>query len=133
MNSLSVFLYWAGVVDNLRGIAAFWGIITSTALLAWSIALIVCVGCAISDRTLQNWVDFKSNVRPLVYIGCFIWVLSGIVYSFAPSANTMYAIASSQVGEQIIKSDAVQGVTSNATKALNAWIDRQLNPQENKK
>jgi hypothetical protein len=44
----------------------------------------------------------------------------------------MYAIAASEIGERVIKTPEVQGITSDATKALHSWIKKQIET-ENKK
>jgi hypothetical protein len=45
----------------------------------------------------------------------------------------MYAIAASQVGESIVKSEQTQEMASDATKALQQWIKKQIDPEKTEK
>jgi hypothetical protein len=49
--------------------------------------------------------------------------LSGVISCCLPSQTTMYAIAASQMGEQALKTP----LAGKAGKALEAWLDKQIN------
>jgi len=42
-----------------------------------------------------------------------------------PSRDVVYAIAASEIGEEVIKNEEVKGVASEATAALRAWMRSQ--------
>lgn len=49
-----------------------------------------------------------------------------VVFVFVPQKNTVYAIAASEVGEEVLKSETAD----KAMTALNAWLDRQIAGQQ---
>lgn len=60
-------------------------------------------------------------------------VYGGVLLTLAalfPSKSTMYAIAASQAGEKIAQSEQVRGIADEATKALQQWIKRQIEPEK---
>ena len=66
-------------------------------------------------------------VRASVWGG--VSAIALVVVSLAvPSKDTVYAIAASEVGEEIVKSETA----GKAVKALNAWLDKQIAPTEKK-
>ena len=89
------------------------------------------------DRDGIRYAELETRWR-FVFRKTWAWCLISLVlFVFIPSSNTMYAVAASQVGEQVVKSEAIQGVANDATKALQSWIKRQIEPvtekPENKK
>lgn len=129
MNSLSWFLYWIGVLDSLQGIAA-----VSVFLLIGSVVLLwIAVAMRLDDT---NGEEKKQAVR----VNRNAWTVRlvssaaivALISVFVPSKNTMYAIAASEAGERVAKSEAVQGIASDAQKALQIWIKRQIEPDAKK-
>lgn len=107
MNDLSWFLYFAdsaprfGVAMQILGgigfvVGAFWGAIRA-------------------DSNLPAYI--WKNVSLMV--AAPILILLG---TLIPSSNTMYAIAASELGEQVVTSDTGKKIAS----ALEAWLDKQL-------
>lgn len=132
MNSLSWFLYTISVVENAR-----------ICLLALGVMWILLLVARILDTTSHNILATAShndgydvkrkdaerrpypsywNVAPIVLVAILLTAL--------PSQNTLYAIAASEAGEKIVKSEAVQGIASDAQKALHQWIKRQIEPEK---
>lgn len=111
MNSVSWFLYFSDVVGNLQplfGIAA--GICVCVAL--------VCV----LAYAVEDWEGGATYSRR--------WAIASVplalICVLIPDKSTMYGIAASQVGEQLAANDDVKGLASDARKALQQWIKRQI-------
>lgn len=66
----------------------------------------------------------QKTVRGYLRLSVSLFVLSIIGANALPSKDTMYAIAASEVGESVLNSPT----GSKAVQALNAWLDRQINP-----
>ena len=136
MNSLSWFLYAADVLGNVRAI-----FIPITAMgFAASVILTICgtflKGGEHSYRTKEqnkhHVAIFESNRRSCVYAAKIIAPVTvlGIFLCVAiPSQNTLYAIAASEAGERVVKSEAVQGIATDASRALQSWITKQIEPE----
>lgn len=132
MNKLSWFLYLADAFSSLVVLFAIFGTILSAVTVVAYFARFIC-RCQRADMLMRRalndvdilywdtWIAIWTHLCQLkigfalVFIACLI-----------PSKSTMYAITASQVGEQVIKSEAVQGLTNDATRALNVWIKKQL-------
>lgn len=109
MNDLSWFLYLADVAQNLK----------SALVLGGSIALIGAIA------TAPFWLDEdfagkhgKRYAMGVIFIAPVVLLLAMLL----PSANTMYAIAASELGEQAVMSDTGKKIAN----ALEAWLDKQL-------
>lgn len=116
MNSLSWFLYLAGIVENITKVLVLTGctflfvyVIQVLAVAFWNDYCDVYKG-----RQTKPYPKYKE-----VYIAFVFFFLVSII----PSQNTMYAIAASELGEEVIKSNIGQ----KSIKALEMWIDSQLN------
>lgn len=123
LNDVSRFIYWAEVVDKLGGVAGFWGIMFTFVVIAATIGLVV-VRLTMNEKTYGSRTEpstdakmctgFWPTMKWLHGITLFLWLLFGLCYIFAPSKNAMYAIAASQLGEQVVKSDTMKSVASEA-------------------
>lgn len=120
MNSLSWFLYLIDVVSNVKTMAV--GFLVAAGF-AW-VGLNISV--PVTEGEVLEWGDFKKWWTR----GVVIIAVCGALVSVLPSKNTMYAIAASEVGERVVKSETVQGITTDATKALHQWIKRQIESGE---
>lgn len=117
MNSISWFLYASDVVGNLQPTLAIGG---GSGLVAAGFFTL----CSFIDEdnggiSLAKRISFYAI--PAILIACII-----------PSKTTMYAIAASQVGERVAQNEAVQDIASDATKALQIWIKKQIEPEAKK-
>lgn len=115
MNSLSWFLYLAEVLENLGICAAILGGLGLIGLLAGTI------GYACEKE--KFWKDGWKIGAPIIV---FLFLISILT----PSKKTMYAIAASEFGERLAQNEAVQGIASDASKALQQWIKRQIEPEK---
>ncbi len=123
MNKLSWILYWADVLPSLAGAVGF-----VTGLLAFIgtvvMAFHVVAGCFPNDpeaAAYRSGTSFIRWVLPLVFLLCWGTYL-------VPSKETFYAIAASEVGEDVLKSPEV----GKARQALNNWLDKQMEEPETK-
>lgn len=107
MNELSQILYWGNVVCNLGPLLAVTGAAT------------LVVGGVASVITIAEGCFPKK----LIFAYPIAFVLL-ILAAFCPSQETVYAIAASEVGGKVVSSPT----GDLATKALNAWLQRQINP-----
>lgn len=119
MNSLSWLLYVIDVIGNLKTLTLLLmiGCLAGVALLALAVP--------VSDGDVLDWAGYKKWFARCVIIA----PIAGLLFSVLPSQNTLYAIAASEVGERVVNSETVQGLTGDATKALHEWIRRQITPE----
>ena len=131
MNSVSWFLYLSDVAGSLKTV-------TTTLLIALPIVgAFVLIFSPLIVMFLEDgpeWVadKIKSILPPLLKTAGVVWIFVCGFSVFIPSKNTMYAIAASEVGEKVIKTEAVQGIASDAQKALHQWLKRQIEPEAKK-
>lgn len=128
MNQLSQLLYFGGVVHNIGTLLIFLGVFQA--------ALAVAFWCLYSakyedGKNVWRYKDGEEQIAcrkrlqpslwPPVLLTplCIIWFTAA---ALCPSQETVYAIAASQMGEQVIKSP----IGGKAEKALEAWLDKQI-------
>ncbi len=128
MNSLSWLIYLADIVGKLQGVS--WAFFAFLILIAGIIFLSTTVNVAddipskwsrnYNENTVypspsaEGWKKVKYFVFPTLF-AAFLAVIT-------PASSTIYAIAASEMGEEILKSETA----SKAQKALNAWLDKQI-------
>jgi hypothetical protein len=107
MNTLSWFIYLADVIPSFGGF-----ILTIGGLVLFAgIALVVCYAFDNDGKPPKYWQWITIAPLVLMLIGLFI-----------PSKNTMYAIAASELGEKVIRSE----IGEKSFKALSIWLDKQI-------
>lgn len=107
MNSLSWMIYAAGAVGNLSQVAvlvAVFGSMLGGACFAF--------GKAQEVPQLAMWGKRTAIIA----------LVAAIIAIFTPTSNTIYAIAASEMGEEVLISET----GGKAVEALNAWLDRQI-------
>ena len=120
MNSLSWMLYLADVTGSFSTVLSF-------SAIGGGLGGLVAVIAAAISTDLDN--IGKAEKRPIFKTG---WKAGGGFFKFAiavalvasviPSKTTIYAIAASEVGEDLAKTETA----TKAVKALDAWLDRQI-------
>lgn len=124
MNSVSWFIYIAQVSGSIGTMFCVLGVL---GLLG---AGMLALFGTIAQSCEAN--EFKPLIPKARWIALAVLLL--LFGNLMPEKNTMYAIAASQVGEQIANSETVKGVADDATKALRSWIKRQIDePKPEKK
>lgn len=119
MNDLSWLLYWADVAPQV-----------STAVCIASFLMFVFFGVFwLAAMFEANWSRYEKKDavinKRLLRLGWFVWILPilWLASFFVPNdRETYYAIAASEVGEEVLKSPEV----GKAREALNNWLDKQL-------
>lgn len=122
MNQLSWLLYWANVCGNVGPLFVISAVILISVIgIRWITVLVDSGGYYRSGD--DNAASRKSAKRFSFWLTPFIFILL-LLSAFVPSADTMYAIAASQAGEQLLKTPTA----TIAEQALNAWLQRQIMP-----
>ena len=112
MNDLSWFLYLAGTLPQVSWairILSFLGLVAS--LFFFAVYLL--------DKVSHG--DLWQNLHPWRF--AWLWCAIPFVASFlVPEKETFYAIAASEMGEEVLNSK----IGGKAQRALEQWLDRQI-------
>ncbi len=122
VNNLSWMLYLAdvaGSLDNLFGVGKL--------LLLIAAILTIIITIFAGDVSFDD--DDEGKMFRRIVGRNLVWVVSlalffSVAAALVPNRETVYAIAASEVGEDVINSPT----GSKAVKALEAWLDRQISP-----
>lgn len=118
MNELSWLIYAADVAGDANIVCSF---IFYAGLAALPIYALV-KGAA---RAFNY--DFQRDpvTPPIASVSRALWLpvaIAGVIGVIVPSSGTLYAIAASEMGENVLNSET----GGKAVEALNAWLDRQI-------
>lgn len=129
MNSLSWFLYLTDAIGNVKNVL-IGAAVASTAY------VVLRTGITAAKNDFDSYEIKRGDKKPMPYPAHDRWASAVVGLALAaaliPSQGTLYAIAASEAGEQIVKTEAVQGMASDAQKALHQWIKRQIEPEAKK-
>lgn len=124
MNNLSWLIYLADLTGSISTLLGFIGVV----LIAISVVLII-YGASMKDHMHQENTEWKRGheiqvkaLKKLVPLAFFSFFLSTVL----PSSNTVYAIAASETGEEVLDSET-GGL---AVEALNSWLHEQIDPDK---
>ncbi len=142
MNNLSKLIYFGGVAGNF-GIAFFFlGLFCLIATGTYISYFIVMKSDGINSvQNLDSWrtAGLKESIKDvedklsevlkisrwpisaLGFLTAFFWLAAALM----PGKDTVYAIAASQVGEQVLTTP----LAAKAEKAIEGWLDKQVAPQ----
>lgn len=112
MNDLSWLIYFAGVSENAGSVAAIGLLIIGV------VTAFVVIFHAMEEGSL--WPPFWRTLGA--------WLALALVASLIPNRDTLYAIAASEIGEEVVKSETA----GKAMKALDAWLDHQIEGEPEK-
>lgn len=115
MNKLSWLIYLADVCNDLDSLLFF---AMTVGVFGFIISLVVWA----ND---ENWQP-DSRRRTIWYLFFPIMVGGSIFGAIVPSDDTIYAIAASEIGEQVLDSHT----GNKAVKALNHWLDKQIGEEQ---
>ena len=145
MNQLSWLLYIANVAGTLSAVTAWLAILC---LIGGIVCLLVWVGNKdyaleqyqtkdrefgqpyLHTRPIEDVKEGKAFLKTVKQIWKTLFTASTmllILTIITPRSETVYAIAASEMGEQILKTPTA----SKAVKALESWLDKQI--RENSK
>ena len=126
MNQFSILLYLAHVCGAISVLSVIGLIFT---LFSGVILLIVYFNADTNYNRTTG--EYEKNPLPkwmprtvLASLGVFATLVVAV-----PGSETVYAIAASQFGESVLKSE----IGTKAEKALEAWLDRQINNEKDDK
>lgn len=131
MNTLSWFIYMAGVFGNLNlilGAFLFFGTLITVIITILGMVMHSDMGkeeAKFWEFKRQMCARWAARMWALIVVVSFVQIAS-------PTRETMLAIAASQVGEQIAKTDTVKGIAGDAAKALELWIKKQIEAEKPK-
>lgn len=140
--TISWLIYLASLANSLGNLLLAMGIVLA---IAAAVSLIGMWAMAVVFTTPRNnrdggpdgdaiaasvWLARWTLVFKRTWAWCLICFILVVVI---PSSNTIYAIAAAQVGDQVMNSKVVQGIADDATKALQQWIKRQIDPPKSDK
>jgi hypothetical protein len=132
MNELSWMLYLADVANSagatfaVAGFLIFlWASIVTICRLAYITAPSYTAGSKYEAewKSIADFWHTKTGSLPRLFLSAFLLLVVNVM---TPSKETIYAIAASEVGENILTS----GTVSKAHKALDKWLDKQLEPEQ---
>lgn len=109
MNNLSLFMYFAGVVEGLSIL------LDMTILLLGVTAALTLVFCFVEIKKIPSF--FKWLVIT-TFILAFIVIL-------IPSKQTLYLIAASEIGETTLNTPEAQEILSDLRKILKSYISEE--------
>ncbi len=131
MNTLSWLIYFAGLSSSARG---FFGFLAGAgglvAVLGFILSILWTGASYSSQRDIEAYQSLNKRGKSMLPIGMAMLIGFGSLSAFLPSANTVYAIAASEAGERVVASESVRGLTGDATKALQAWLKKQIEPED---
>ena len=113
MNQLSWLLYLADVSASSEGWLIFFGVV---AFVLGAISTIIYLGMKADGEEPPKIMAPLSGYSIVTVMICVLLSVT------LPSRETVYAIAASELGEQVLNSDTGQ----RAGRALNAWLDKQI-------
>ena len=114
MNALSWLIYLASVVSSI-GVLTFIVVILSV--------LVFLSGLVVILHNTDEWDKSERDTgMSLIKHSITAFVVGSLLLIVLPGRETVYAIAASEMGEELLNSET----GSKAVKALDAWLDRQI-------
>jgi len=118
MNNLSYLIYLAGVINNIGNTVGGISTIATLAAIVSSIAYVLSVIFA-GDRTADVATPLAAKTMK---ISIPLAVVVSFLFAIIPNRQTVMLIATSEVGDQLIANEKVNGVIDPSIELLKAWI-----------
>ena len=125
MNTLSILLYAAHVSGSVNTFACLSFFLCLGAITILSLVWIM-QDTQYDDK--QDKYVRKEPPSPVMRHLLSGMIVAAFVATVVPGRDTVYAVAASQMGEQLLKTK----VANKAEQALEAWLDRQIKGDEKK-
>lgn len=119
MNELSWMIYLASAAEDLNFATGLIGLVGGVAFCVVMIWSVLARAMGWDDDTKEVLAPKLAGIGKAIG---FWWLVAMAVGVVVPGKDTFYAIAASELGEQVIKSET----GGKAVEALNAWVDRQI-------
>lgn len=134
MNTLSKLIYLGELSQSLSGLLTFVSVVLAVGAIALTVHYYVSQASIIDSlsriaRYGETVADFKKEITGSVKVklwpACLcgtLCVLTAFTAAALPSKDTVYAIAASQLGEQVLKTP----LANKAEQAVETWLDKQI-------
>lgn len=125
MNSISWFIYWIQVADNVGWIFNF---LTVVFLICFIGSIFVAFAMSDGSAPPSDWKTWRRCewlIIPSV-------IVCTLISAFIPSKQTLILIAGAQIGEQVVKSDQAKEVGNQGLDLLKAWIKAETKKYQEK-
>lgn len=116
MNSLSLVLYFADIAENIRGLFIF--LMICMGLLTGGLIIL----CLVS-RVACDWEGDPVKIRYPIYASVFFFLFAMVQISI-PSKDTIYLIAGSEIGEQVVKSPEAQQMFEDIREVIKGQLNK---------
>lgn len=127
MNGLSWFLYFVDISSGLR--AFLWILFVGSI-----IAMVIVPKKGVDIFSDEHDSPFQGVTRPIIWVGFILFAIFALA---VPSKDTLYLIAASELGEQVIALEEVQalggevgGLASDTIALLREKIQGQLTTEK---
>lgn len=120
MNSLSWFLYLAGIANSVGGALFILCLITAI--------VIVILNITGNVHGYEHTIDHEFKIFAKPYIIAFVVLVAMI--SLIPSKDTLYMIAGSEIGEVVITNPENQIVFDKVRELVNTRLDAAIGETE---
>lgn len=114
MNTLSLLIYAADVAGNIGALLIALAVFGSSAITFFTI-------CGVIFRS-EGEVEKGKYLHRMAIKLCPFLAAVLVLSIFLPTQTTIYAIAASEMGEDVLDSET----GGKAVEALNEWLDRQI-------
>ncbi len=119
MNDLSWLIYLADVAGELGWIFSW---LFGLSVIGGGITALIGLPLAEQNAEKATWKMWGRIMYSLVTV----FFVTALLNAFVPSRETVYAIAASEMGEEVLNSET----GGKAVSALNAWLDDQIDGDE---
>lgn len=119
MNTLSWMIYLADLCGNLR---------LALAVMCFALTVTIVISLVNISDYHEESKERAAHARRIRMSFCVLPAVA-IIAATIPSKETVYAVAASEMGEQILQTDTA----GKARQALNAWLDKQIEGNRNER
>ena len=117
MNTLSILLYLGDVVSTLE-------ILLSASLAAVSIVMLFFAICYVENLEKKHGTEKEENFVLRGLSSCFkVLIVTVFLLVLVPNKDTIYLIAASEVGEEVIESPITQRLATKIEKYLDNVLE----------
>ena len=132
MNNLSWTLYFIDVISTVQSFADFFLALSVTIFVVSQITRCAVWGSHDADRKMEIYNQtYKPIFTKFFSYSLRTFIVTSILYTFIPSKLTFILIASSEIGEKMLKSDGAQKIIDPSVELLQEYIKNELKNLKN--
>lgn len=124
MNSLSWLIYFGSVSGSASSFFAFLAFVGAAVAILGAVLTFLFTDRRDEALTAQ-FQKLNARGAALVSRGVTMLVVCGLLATALPDRNAVYAIAASELGERIARSEAVTDISNEALATLKDWLKQQ--------